>query len=109
MARVRTTCPDCGDVEIDTGDVKVRVCVNDNRGSYAFRCPACHRATVRPADQRIVHVLVESGVPLSMWRLPAELTEARTGPPLSHDELLTFHQLLQDDNWFSRVAAMVEG
>lgn len=108
MARVRTTCPDCGDVEIDTEIVKVRLCVEDNSGTYAFRCPVCARATVRPADPRVVNVLVSSGVPLTMWRLPAELSEPRSGSPITHDELLAFHQLLESDVWFSKVAAMVE-
>lgn len=104
MARVRTSCPDCGEVEIGTADVKVRVCTDDSRGSYAFRCRGCGLAVAKPADDEIVQLLVASGAALTMWRLPAELAEVRTGPPLTHDELLAFHQLLEEEDWFLRLA-----
>lgn len=109
MATVRASCPDCGDVETSTGDVQVRVCVDTGRGSYAFRCPRCDVAVAKPAETNVVHLLVSSGAPLIMWRLPAELAEAHAGPPLTHDDLLAFHQLLDTDGWFARLSDMVEG
>ncbi|MGI8759642.1 MAG: hypothetical protein ACR2K0_10095 [Acidimicrobiales bacterium] len=109
MARIRTTCPDCGEVETRTEDVKVRVCTDDSRGSYAFRCLNCGLAVSKPADAKIVKLLVSAGTALTMWRLPAELAEARSGQPLTHDELLAFHQLLEGPDWFSQLASMVEG
>lgn len=108
MARVRTSCPDCGEVEVRTDDVKVRVCTDDSRGSYAFRCRHCGLAVAKPADAKVVSLLVSAGTALTMWRLPAELTEVRSGPPLTHDELLAFHQLLDGDDWFTQLASMVE-
>jgi len=54
-----------------------------------------------------VDLLVSSGVRMQVWRLPAELSEARVGPPLKHDDLLDFHLLLQGDGWFEGVAAQV--
>jgi hypothetical protein len=42
-----------------------------------------------------------------VWRLPAELGESRVGPPLTPDDLLDFHLLLQDNAWFEDVAAQV--
>jgi len=109
MPTIRATCSDCGDVELTTADVRVRVCMEDNSGSYLFRCPACHMAVVKPAEPRIVDLLVASGVELSTWRLPTELYEPRSGAPLTHDDLLDFHELLfTDDDWFDRLAAMVD-
>lgn len=96
MAKVRASCPDCGDVELSTDQVQVRVCVDDGAGSYAFRCPTCRVAAAKPAGARVVHLLVSWGAPLTMWRLPAELDEARHGPPLTHDDLLSFHRELAD-------------
>ena len=109
MATIRATCGDCGDVELTTRDVRVRVCVTDNSGSYTFRCPHCCMAVVKSAEQRIVDLLVASGVELSTWTLPAELTEVRPiGAPIDHDDLLDFHELLhRDEKWFDSVAAMV--
>ena len=109
MATIRASCPDCGDVELTTKDVNVRVCSADNSGSYTFRCPECRMAVVKPAEQRIVDLLVASGVRMTVWRLPAELNERRQGEPINHDDLLDFHNLLNDDTWFAQLSAMVTG
>ena len=47
MATIRASCPDCGDVELTTADMTVRVCSEDQRGTYAFRCPACTMAVTK--------------------------------------------------------------
>ena len=109
MPTIRATCGDCGDVELTTSDVRVRVCIEDNQGSYLFRCPTCQMAVVKSAEPRIVDLLVASGVELSTWSLPAELFEDRCGSPLSHDDLLDFHLLLATDDsaWFAELQAMV--
>lgn len=109
MATVRASCADCGDFEIGSSEVLVRVCVNDNKGSYVVRCPLCTMAVAKAAEPRVVQLLVDVGSPLTMWHLPAELTEAHTGPPLTHDEMLAFHLLLDTDDWFRLVASMVKG
>ena len=108
MATIRATCSDCGDVELTTADVRVRVCLDDNAGSYHFRCPLCQMAVVKPAEPRIVDLLAASGVEVSMWRLPAELYELRFGPRINHDDLLDFHQLLESDSWFDDLVQQVE-
>jgi hypothetical protein len=107
MATIRASCPDCGDVELTTQDMTVRVCAEDNRGSYAFRCPTCTMTVSKSAEQRIVDLLVSSGVRLEVWRLPAELRERPTGLPFTHDDLLELHELLQTDDWFATLSAMV--
>jgi hypothetical protein len=110
MATIRASCGDCGDVELTTRDVEVRVCSDDNRGTYSFRCPVCRMAVVKSAEPRIVELLVASGVRLSTWRLPAELSETREGEPISHDDLLDFHELLErDDTWLARLTDLVDG
>jgi hypothetical protein len=108
MATIRATCGDCGDVELATADVRVRVCLDDNAGSYHFRCPQCEMAVVKPAEPRIVDLLAASGVEVSMWRLPAELREPRFGPRIEHDDLLDFHVLLESDGWFDELMAVVD-
>jgi uncharacterized Zn finger protein len=104
MATIRASCPDCGDVELTTGDMTVRVCADDQRGSYAFRCPSCSMAVTKTAEPRIVDLLVSSGVEMQTWSLPLELREARpVGDPFSHDDLLAFHELLEQDGWLERL------
>lgn len=110
MPTIRATCGDCGDVELTTSDVQVRVCMEDSQGSYHFRCPSCRMSVVKHAEPRIVDLLVASGVELATWTLPAELFEQHDGAPLSHDDLIDFHLLLgqDDERWFTEVVAMVE-
>jgi len=103
VATIRASCPTCGDVELTSRDVTVQVCATNNQGSYAFRCPECLLAVSKLAEQRIVDLLVSSGVRLSVFSMPAELEEPRYGPPISYDDLLDFHLLLQEDGWFDRV------
>lgn len=106
MATIRASCPECGDVELTTKDMKVRVCAADNSGAYVFRCPMCQLAVTKAAEQRIVDLLVSSGVVLEIWRLPAELAENHSGDALTHDDLLEFHELLQGDSWFTKLTAL---
>jgi uncharacterized Zn finger protein len=108
MATIRASCPDCGDVELTTRDMTVRICSEDGRGSYLFRCPSCTMTVTKAAEQRIVDLLVSSGVEVEMWSLPMELQERPVGVALTHDDLLAFHELLERDDWFADVVAMVE-
>jgi len=109
MATIRASCPVCGDVELTTPDVTVRVCAEDNHGSYHFRCPRCAMTVTKEAEARIVDLLVSSGVRLEVWTLPLELLERPVGAPLTHDDLLAFHELLEGDAWFAQVEALVRG
>src|SRR6266513_2293577 len=93
VATIRASCPECGDVELTTRDVSVQVCSSNNEGSYSFLCPHCRLAVSKPAEPRIVDLLVSSGVRLSVWHLPAEMFEPHAaGEVISHDDLLAFHE-----------------
>lgn len=109
VATIKASCPTCGDVELTTRDVQVLLCATTNEGSYAFRCPACRVAVSKPAEPRIVDVLVASGVRLSVWQLPAELEEEHTGAPISYDDLLEFHFEIKGDDWFERLTGTLAG
>jgi len=108
VTTIRASCPSCGDVDLTVRDVSVRVCANDHRGSYNFRCPECELAVAKHAEPNVVELLVSSGVKMAVWQLPAELWEPRAGDPISHDDLLDFHDLLSEGNWFERLTALVE-
>ena len=96
-------------MEITTRDVQVRICIEDSASSYNFRCPHCRMAVVKSAEPRVVDLLVASGVELTAWSLPAELFEPHPDLPLTHDDLLDFHDMLhRDDSWFDDVVAMTQ-
>ena len=105
MALIRATCSECGDVELRSRDLQVRICSDSGAGTYVFRCPVCQMTEVKSADDQIVDILVAAGVRCVEWRLPAELTERPIGEPISHDDVLDFHELMSGDNWFERLAA----
>jgi hypothetical protein len=108
MATIRASCAECGDVELTTDDVHVRVCSVDNQGTYSFRCPVCLMTVIKPAEARTVDLLVASGVSYETWALPLELSEPRDGgSPITHDELLDFHDLLSDDGRLSDALAQL--
>lgn len=109
MTTIRANCPSCGDVQLRAFDITVRVCSDDDRGSYCFRCPSCDRAVAKEASRRIVDLLVSSGVRMQVWRRPTELLETHDGPPLTPDDLLDFHLLLREEDWFARLHEMVRG
>jgi len=97
MATIRASCPDCGDVELTSTDVHVRICDDDDSGTYSFRCPFCMMTVVKPAESRTIDLLIASGVSFSTWKMPAELSESHMGDPINHDDLLDFHDLLSND------------
>ena len=108
MAVIRATCNECGDIELAPRQVQVRVCLDDQRSSYAFRCPSCShpvRGRWRTASwscwPRRAH-RCRSGT------CRRSSSEPHEGPEITHDDLLDFHELLtRDDSWF--VALMSEG
>ncbi|MDQ1404213.1 MAG: hypothetical protein QOG03_2529 [Actinomycetota bacterium] len=105
VATIRASCPTCGDVELTSGDVTVLICSTNNEGAYAFQCPACRLAVSKPAEGRVIDLLVSSGVQMSVWQLPAELHEPRNGKPIGYDDLLEFHFALQGDDWMTELTS----
>ena len=97
MATIRASCETCGDVQLTTSDVTVRMCVSTDVGEYRFECPACDDLVVRHAEQRTIDLLLAAGVEFVTWALPAELFEVRQGAPICHDDLIDFHTFLEND------------
>jgi hypothetical protein len=104
MTTIRATCPVCGEVGLTPEDIELRV---DESGAssgsfYAFTCPTCVDRVRKPADERIVRLLVSGGVdalPLARLR-PSIRTDA---PPITHDDLIDFHALLETSDWFDQL------
>jgi hypothetical protein len=74
-------------------------------GSYRFSCPTCMNTIEKPADRKVVALLLSAGVELDdevALETEEEATQSpieshRPGPPFTVDDLITFHFLLQDD------------
>lgn len=105
---IKTTCPNCGDVELGVEDLTAMVCSTTQSASYAFRCPSCGAAVSKPTGRRVVDVLVSSGVTLRTWKLPEELIERHEGPPIAESDVEALLVELEDENFMSNVLAMVQ-
>ena len=98
MASIRVTCETCGDIDLDANGVIARCCVDDDRNQYRFRCPTCDFVTVKSTQLRVIKLLEANGVPVEYWELPQELHERRSGATLTHDDVISFHTAMRDDD-----------
>jgi len=90
MTTIKASCPTCGEVELTPADLSLMVCSHAPLSYYAFDCASCGDLVRKPADDHVVSLLVSGGVPATVWDLPAEALETKTGPALSYDDLLDF-------------------
>lgn len=120
MATIRTTCPACGEVDLNPGSVLVSVQGATGEGSYRFVCPKCLDAVEKRADRRIVALLRSVGVDVLEASavgedLAAEAPAAEPHPeqppggrPFTTDDVIAFHFLLQDDEALASLLASSE-
>lgn len=87
-------------------------------GTYRFTCPTCLDAVEKRADRKIVALLVSAGVDPSAHG-PTEPDEDEVeptptlpaadlgppGPPLTIDDVIEFHFLLEDDRYLKEFLA----
>jgi hypothetical protein len=107
--RIRATCPTCAEVELRGTDVTLKVCTQPERSFYTFTCPACVMVVVKPADERVVRLLVSGGIKPEYWEPPAELLERHDGPVIGYDDLLDLHLLLESGQFWARLEAAGAG
>lgn len=115
MTTIRTTCPRCGEVDMGPSAIFLSVRSNGHEGSYRFTCPSCADDVEKRADRKIVALLVSAGVDIERNEGPVphpelfddDLAEARTpqGPPLTVDDVIEFHFLLEDDGYIREFLA----
>lgn len=109
MTTIKATCPTCGEVALTPDDIELRVDEANTEGSfYGFDCPRCEAQVRKPADERVVRLLVSGGVPalpISAPPVRKRLSERFDFPKITHDDLLDFHQALDGDAWFEKLLA----
>lgn len=62
MTTIKTTCAACGDVELGPNDLDLELDISGDSGTYRFICPSCFTMQRRPANSRVVNVLLATGV-----------------------------------------------
>jgi hypothetical protein len=85
-------------------------------GSYRFSCPTCMNTIEKPADRKVVALLLSAGVELEDGETENAddaggrvIEPHRPGPPLCIDDLINFHFLLQDDRELFRALQQADG
>jgi len=111
MTTIRATCPTCGEVGLTPEEIELRVDSTDSSASfYAFACPSCFGTVRKPADERVVRLLISGGVEVldaePAGPPPRRRSERFDGPRISHDDLLDFHALLDTEDWFAQLSEM---
>jgi hypothetical protein len=117
MTTIRTTCPKCGAVEMGVEGVFLSLQNEGGEGCYRFLCPGCLATVEKPADRKIVALLLSVGVDVDGLEDPAvaakllepevEPMEGRSeGAPFTVDDLISFHFLLLDDERLARELAV---
>lgn len=104
MTRVEATCPTCGTIECVVEDLELGVCSFRPASFYAFRCPACTTWVHKPADARVIEILIAEGVKPHLFDLPAEALERPTeGALFTEDDVLDLMLELEAEDWYERL------
>jgi len=96
MTTIRTTCKRCGDVELTTKDIGLELAPEGSTGNYRFECPFCGIVQRRPANHRVVSILLATGVDYEIMTVTGPITEV---------EIEGFATALDEEGWFSELAA----
>src|ERR1700704_2608021 len=77
MVIIKTTCPSCGEVDLTAEKVELRIALGGTGSSYAFDCPRCTDRVRKPADSRVVQLLISGGVAPQILAEKAEASVER--------------------------------
>lgn len=108
MTTIKANCPMCGEVSLGAHEILLRMAYGEASGTYGFSCPRCGGFVEKAADERIVRLLLSGGVIPLAANIPAEALESRDGVPFTYDDVLAFHELLENDNWFDQLIGQLD-
>jgi hypothetical protein len=94
MTTIRTTCRHCGDVELTPLDLTLELEPQGDTGQYRFSCPFCDFIQRRPANGRVVSILLAAGV---VYEVTAY------GGPITEEEIASFRCALDRVDWYSEI------
>ena len=94
---------------MDAEVVLLAIAETEDEGTYSFACPGCQDVIRKPADHNVVALLLSAGVqvqrdaegPAPERGEPDETAPSGSAvPPLTTDDLIEFHYLLERPDWF---------
>ncbi len=80
MTTIKTTCARCGDIHLTPADLALELNPSEDEGTYRFTCPTCSLLQRRPANARVVSVLLATGVAY----------EVINDNPITEEEIIRF-------------------
>jgi len=95
MTSIKTTCHICGDVELTPENLMLELDPSEDSGQYRFLCPTCDTVQRRPANARVVSVLLSTGVEYMIV----------DHSPISEEEISEFAAALDADFDLSKLIA----
>jgi hypothetical protein len=94
MTTIRTTCVDCGDIDVAVGEISLELVSGGRAGIYRYVCPSCGARNDRPASGGVVEALVAMGA------ARRHLPDAK---PITQQEIDEFVASLDIDEWVHEV------
>lgn len=97
---IKTMCPKCGEVDLTSDAIRLRIAMGGKDSKYSFECPRCTERIEKLANSSVVHLLISGGVTpqVVQEQPPAPTTErcvpdyGQPRPPITYDDILDFHQ-----------------
>ena len=96
MTTIRTTCSLCGDVELIPHELALELEAVNGTGAYLFDCPSCGDTQRRPANHRVVSILLATGVTYRVLDEPTPITET---------EIRRFSEALDTSDWYEQLSS----
>jgi len=96
MTQIRTTCASCGEVELIPAELTLELTAFNGTGMYLFSCPSCGERQRRPANHRVVSILLATGVAYEVVDDEGPITES---------EIRRFMNALDSGEWANRLTA----
>jgi hypothetical protein len=115
MTTIRAKCPTCGDVDVAADSITLELHPTGDQGEYSFECSLCESVVTKPASRRTAALLIAAGIdPIETGTVDApgsllpydDLSPDPLAPPLSLDDVITFHYLLEDDAAWAEAMAV---
>jgi hypothetical protein len=95
MTTIKTTCTRCGAIELIGTEVALELLPDSRQGHYRFTCPTCAKSQRRPANARVVSVLLATGASVEIIQQD----------PITEVEIVAFVAALEtESNPFRRLA-----
>lgn len=111
MEWCETICPLClDDVEFRGEDcLLVDLGIEGISWRALFECPTCQGMASIRVPERVARALLARGFPVSGPHDGGDPHAARrAGPPLTWDDLLDFHELLERADWFDGLVSAID-